>query len=328
MAVHNEDRVRQCTPFDSARRDLLKVKMPEVPSSKRAAAEDVPPYETIRAGGYDGLALFKKQAYVEPLLTPAQEVELAAQYKKGDAEARERMILANQRFVVKLARDFEGQLPLMDLVSEGNIGLMSAVESFNPLKGAKLSTWGSYAIKSKMRTAIHKQSKDIRVPQSAAQNLSKLEKETRRLTELLDAQPTVEELAHSLGWQERQVLRYQQLAQNRMVYLDAKVGSDTETENAELIEDTSVQRGDIALVSKEMADLVSEVVTPQCTLLSEREKAILRLRFGFDGNPEGSPLEAVGEKFGVTRERIRQIQDLALKKIRAWVKRKDTLPGE
>src|SRR5205809_3148962 len=177
--------------------DGAKIALPVAPAAKPPTAEA--PVSTPRErSSYDGdtaIKLYLREIGQVKLLTPDEEIELAARIKKGDKKAREQMIKANLRLVVKIARDYEGiGLPLLDLISEGNIGLMNAVERFDPAKGGKLSTYGSWWIKQSIKRALANQSKTIRLPVHLVDKISKMRRTAMRLQEELGREPTDEEL--------------------------------------------------------------------------------------------------------------------------------------
>src|SRR6266403_4460071 len=188
-------------PEDLAKEEPIKVE--EVEQVTAAIdAEPIGPRARER-GAYDGdtaIKLYLREIGQVKLLTPQEEIELAARIKKGDKKAREQMIKANLRLVVKIARDYEGiGLPLLDLISEGNIGLMKAVERFDPAKGGKLSTYGSWWIKQSIKRALANQSKTIRLPVHVAEKLSRIRKKSRQLTGVLGRNPTAGELSDELA---------------------------------------------------------------------------------------------------------------------------------
>jgi RNA polymerase primary sigma factor len=249
-----------------------------------------------------------------PLLTPRQEIELARRIKRGDPKAREQMIRANLRLVVKIARDYEGLgLPLLDLISEGNIGLMKAVERFNPKKGAKLSTYAAWWIKQAVRRALSNQGKTIRLPVHVADQVSQLYRHTHRLTEQLGREPTDDELAVSLDVPAHRVVQLRNLGV-RPASLDAPIGDEQGEETSrfsEILQDTSqLSPYELLRVKTRRQDL-----REQLAHLPPRESAIIAMRYGLDSG-EARTLEEVGRMFKVSRERIRQIQDSALAKLR------------
>ena len=250
------------------------------------------------------------------LLTPQEEIELAARIKKGDKKAREQMIKANLRLVVKIARDYEGiGLPLLDLISEGNIGLMKAVERFDPKKGGKLSTYGSWWIKQSIKRALANQSKTIRLPVHLVDKISKMRRIAMRLQEELGREPTDEELADELDVTAARV-RQMRLAAIRPASLDAPIGDDDSNNFSDVVEDENATSPYENLKDKTVTGMLQDMVKH----LDEREATILRYRFGLDGGTEKT-LEEVGVKFGVTRERVRQIQNLALRKLRKMIEK-------
>ena len=280
--------------------------------------EHVAPVERERSS-YDGdtaIKLYLREIGQVKLLTPQEEIELAAKIKKGDKKAREQMIKANLRLVVKIARDYEGiGLPLLDLISEGNIGLMKAVERFDPSKGGKLSTYGSWWIKQSIKRALANQSKTIRLPVHLVDKISKMRRTAMRLQEELGREPTDDELGGELGISASRVAQMR-LAAIRPASLDAPIGDEDSNNFAEVVQDEAADTPYEQLEEKTVTRMLQEMVKT----LDPREATILRARFGLDGGPERT-LEEVGEKFGVTRERVRQIQNIALKKLRKMIEK-------
>jgi len=284
----------------------------------RAETESLPPTEPER-GSYDGdtaIKLYLREIGQVRLLTPQEEIQLAARIKRGDKKAREHMIKANLRLVVKIARDYEGiGLPLLDLISEGNIGLMKAVERFDPKKGGKLSTYGSWWIKQSIKRALANQSKTIRLPVHLVDKISRMRRTAMKLHELLGREPTNDELAAELGISPARVAQMYAAAV-RPTSLDAPIGDDDSNSFVEIVQDENATSPYQLLEDKTVTDMMQDMVRT----LPEREATILRYRFGLDGGKEKT-LEEVGVKFGVTRERIRQIQNIALRKLRRLVEK-------
>ena len=191
---------------------------------------------------YDGdtaIKLYLREIGQVKLLTPQEEIELAARIKKGDKKAREQMIKANLRLVVKIARDYEGiGLPLLDLISEGNIGLMKAVERFDPAKGGKLSTYGSWWIKQSIKRALANQSKTIRLPVHLVDKISKMRRTAMRLQEEFGREPTDEELGEEMGITASRVAQMR-MAAIRPASLDAPIGDEDSNNFAEVVQDES-----------------------------------------------------------------------------------------
>jgi len=266
-------------------------------------------YETSSA-----LTIYMRDLGQVELLSPQEEIRLAAKVKKGNNEARERMIRGNLRLVVKIAREYEGLgVPLLDLINEGNIGLMSAVERFDPAKGAKLSTYGAWWIKQSMRRAIANQAKTIRLPVHMVDKIYNMHRVGLKLQEVFGREPTDVEIAAELGVTLRAVA-VMRAAGARPASLDAPLGDDEVARLADIVRDEKAASPYEQLEEKTVTNMLAELVGR----LNPREASVLRFRFGLDGGPERT-LEEVGEKFGVTRERIRQLQNLALKKLRRMI---------
>jgi RNA polymerase primary sigma factor len=290
-----------------------------VPGAPPATAGDTTQFIQREVSRYDAdtaIKLYLREIGQVKLLTPQEEIELAARIKKGDKKAREQMIKANLRLVVKIARDYDGiGLPLLDLISEGNIGLMKAVERFDPKKGGKLSTYGSWWIKQSIKRALANQSKTIRLPVHLVDKISKMRRVAMKLQEELGREPTDEELADELGMTAMRV-RQMRMASIRPASLDAPIGDDDSNNFSDLVEDENAITPYQDLEDKTVTGMLQDMVKH----LDPREATILRYRFGLDGGSERT-LEEVGEKFGVTRERVRQIQNLALKKLRRMIEK-------
>jgi RNA polymerase primary sigma factor len=269
--------------------------------------------------GYDtdtAIKLYLREIGQVKLLTPQEEIELAARIKKGDKRAREDMIKANLRLVVKIAHDYEGLgLPLLDLINEGNIGLMKAVERFDPAKGGKLSTYGSWWIKQSIKRALANQSKTIRLPVHLVDKISKMRRTAMRLQEEFGREPTDDELGEELGISASRVAQLRTAA-IRPASLDAPIGDDESNNFAEVVQDENAFTPYQELEDKTVTRMLQEMIKT----LDPREATILRYRFGLDGGPEKT-LEEVGQKFGVTRERVRQIQNIALSKMRKMIEK-------
>jgi RNA polymerase primary sigma factor len=268
-----------------------------------------------------GLRRYLQEIGQFSLLTPQQEIELAKKIKKGDTTARERMINANLRLVVTIARDYANLgLPLLDLISEGNIGLTKAVERFDPAKGAKLSTYAMWWIKQSIKRALANQSKTIRLPVHLGDKLAKMRRVSLQMSDELGREPTDDELGEEIGIASEKVARLKSLG-IRPVSLDAPIGDDDSTEFGEIIGDEDADTPFELLRDKNLLHEMDGLLDA----LDKREKTIISQRFGLDG---GKPktLEDVGKNFGVTRERIRQLQNIALAKLRrALSKKEDTL---
>ena len=266
----------------------------------------------------NSLRLYLREISKTELLTPEQEVELAGRIKKGDKEARSHMIRANLRLVVKIAQDYSNYgLPLADLISEGNIGLMTAVERFDPNKGGKLSTYGSWWIKQSIKRALANQSKTIRLPVHMVDKIARMRRISAILGESLGREPTQAELAEELGIP-RKKLALLERASKRPTSLNAPIHEDDSAEFSDIIGDEHAVNPFEALEHKNMHGELDELLD----VLDEREHRIIDARFGLDGKTPMT-LEEVGVEFGVTRERIRQLQNIALEKMRKSLHRKE-----
>src|SRR5881409_2908005 len=266
-----------------------------------------------------GIKIYLREIGQIPLLTSEQEIDLAAKIKKGDREARALMIRSNLRLVVKIAHDYANLgLPLLDLISEGNIGLMKAVERFDPSKGGKLSTYGSWWIKQSIKRALANQSKTIRLPVHLVDKISKMRRTAMRLQEEFGREPTDEELGEEMGISAARVGQMRTAA-IRPASLDAPIGDDDSNNFSEVVQDESADTPYEQLEEKTVTRMLQEMVKT----LDPREATILRARFGLDGGPQRT-LEEVGQKFCVTRERVRQIQNIALKKLRKMIEKMET----
>jgi RNA polymerase primary sigma factor len=264
------------------------------------------------------LALYMREIAKTPLLNREEEVELAERVLDGDMEARDHMIKANLRLVVKIAKDYANYgLPLSDLISEGNIGLMTAVDRYDPKKGAKLSSYASWWIKQSVKRALANQGKTIRLPIHAVEKIARVRRITTLMTEALGREPSNEELAEETGIPIKKLSMIRQAAQ-RPTSLDAPLNEGEQTSFGDVIGDEAALDPLEALTSNNLHDQLDELLE----LLDEREHHIINSRFGLNGKKPMN-LEEVGREFGVTRERIRQLQNKALEKMRYALHRKD-----
>lgn len=252
------------------------------------------------------------------LVTPEEEVELAARIKQGDEEAREKLIQANLRLVVKIARDYEHVgLPLLDLINEGNIGLMKAVERFDPAKGAKFSTYGAFWIKQGIKRALANQTRTIRVPVHMVDKIHHMRIAAHRLHELFGREATDEELGEEMGLNLRQIRRMRRASQ-RPVSLDAPMGDKDTSSLGDVVEDDRIHTPLEMMQGRASIQAVRKLVDR----LPEREAAILRQRFGLNDRRRMT-LEMIGAEQEVTRERIRQLQNRALARLRMMLESLD-----
>jgi RNA polymerase primary sigma factor len=281
------------------------------PPSANAVPSEPVPSESLHG---DTLQLYLREIGQVKLLTPKEEIILAKRIKRGDRKAREQMITANLRLVVKIARDYEGLgLPLLDLINEGNIGLMKGVARFNPRKGAKLSTYASWWIKQCIMRALANQSKTIRLPVHVVDKVAHIRKAEVKLREAFDRDPTDQEVADHLGLNPRRIQQYRD-ASKAPISLDAPIGTDEPKQISEVVADANAAAPFDRLLHENDTELMREVLAT----LTPRENRILAMRFGLDdGRPK--TLEEIGDRLNVTRERIRQIQEEALNKMRVQI---------
>ncbi|MBX7157277.1 MAG: sigma-70 family RNA polymerase sigma factor [Verrucomicrobiae bacterium] len=236
-------------------------------------------------------------------------IRLKKQIRSGD-EARKKMISANLRLVVKIAQEYAHYgVPLLDLISEGNLGLIKAIERFDPKKGAKLSTYGAWWIKQAVRRALSDQGKTIRLPVHLSDKIAKMRRITAQLNEEFGREPTDEELAEEMHTTTTKVARLR-TAGMQTASLNTKIGEEGISELGEIIGDENTRRPDDLISNQELTKQMLKLIQ----MLDPREQIILRMRYGLDGK-KAMTLEEVGEKFKVTRERIRQLQNMSLKKL-------------
>lgn len=259
----------------------------------------------------DTMKVYMQEIATYPLVREDQEVDLAAEIADGSEDARQQLIQSNLRLVVKIAHDFKGLgLPLLDLISEGNIGLMRAVDKFDPSKGAKFSSYAVWWIKQAMRHALANQSRTVRIPVQSASKMNKIKYAQNRLYIELGREPTDGEIAKRVRLSERTVNTLRKL-EMRWISLQDPIQAGENGDFEELIPDRGAKGPDVwvdeADIQKRLQELLAE--------LDERESVVLRLRFGLDDKAPKT-LEQVSEAVGRTRERVRQIQNQALAKLR------------
>ncbi len=266
----------------------------------------------------DTMKLYMDELSKIPLITKEQEVILAEQIHCGDQklhdEACQTLLLANLRLVVKIAHDFRGLgLPLLDLISEGNIGLARAVEKFDPALGAKFSSYAAWWVKQAMRRALSNQSGTIRIPVQSLGKISKIKYVALALKEKLGRNPTDMEIAQELGLSEQSVMALR-LSDIKTISISAPIKDGEDGSFGDLISDSNAERPDEIIGEQETFERLLTLVNR----LDDREKAIVIARFGLDGKPPRT-LDEVSCKLGRTRERIRQIQNQALNKLKAML---------
>ena len=280
-------------------------------------AEDL---DALNAGQYlddisdDSVRLYLREIGKIPLLSAEEEMELAQRVIQGDKRAKDKMAEANMRLVVSIAKRYSGRgLDFLDLIQEGNTGLLRAVEKFDPDKGFKFSTYATWWIRQAITRAIADQARTIRIPVHMVETINKLLRTQRRMTQELNREPTIEELSKELDMEPEKIEYVMKIKQD-ISSLDAGVGRDGDEEDSVLgdfIEDEDTVSPEEAATNQLLKEQVNDVLSS----LSDREQKIVRMRFGLD-NGKSHTLEEVGQEFAVTRERIRQIEAKALAKLR------------
>ena len=275
--------------------------------------------ENVDAFADDSVRLYLREIGKIPLLTPEEEADLAQRIVKGDKKAKDKMVESNMRLVVSIAKRYGGRgLDFLDLIQEGNTGLLRAVDKFDPDKGFKFSTYATWWVRQAITRAIADQARTIRIPVHMVETINKVLRTTRKLTTELNREPTNEEIAKALDMEPEKIDYVMRIKQD-IASLDASVGKDGDDEDSVLgdfVEDEERTSPEESASNQILKEQLSEIIAT----LTDREQKIIRLRFGIGG---GRPhtLEEVGEEFDVTRERIRQIEAKALNKLR---KNKDT----
>jgi RNA polymerase primary sigma factor len=276
--------------------------------------------ETINQGQYfddvsdDSVRLYLREIGKIPLLNAEEELALAQRVVAGEKKAKDKMAEANMRLVVSIAKRYSGRgLDFLDLIQEGNTGLLRAVEKFDPDKGFKFSTYATWWIRQAITRAIADQARTIRIPVHMVETINKLLRTQRRMTQELNREPTIEELGKELEMEPEKVEYVIKIKQD-ITSLDAGVGRDGEDEDSVLGD--FIEDEDGATPEESAANqLLKEQVQAVLSTLSDREQKIVKMRFGLE-NGKSHTLEEVGQEFAVTRERIRQIEAKALAKLR------------
>ena len=259
----------------------------------------------------DPVRMYLKEIGRVPLLTPEEEIELAKRKEEGDEEAKRKLAEANLRLVVSIAKRYVGRgMLFLDLIQEGNLGLLKAVEKFDYRKGYKFSTYATWWIRQAITRAIADQARTIRIPVHMVETINKLIRVSRNLLQELGREPTPEEIAKEMGISEDKVREIMKIAQEP-VSLETPIGEEEDSHLGDFVEDPDAK----APVEEASYTLLREQLDEVLKTLTEREQKVLRLRFGLDDG-RARTLEEVGQIFGVTRERIRQIEAKALRKLR------------
>lgn len=266
----------------------------------------------------DSIRMYLNEINRIPLLTPEEEQELAKRIADGDLEAKKIMEESNLRLVVSIAKKYVGHgLQLMDLIQEGNIGLMRAVEKFDYQKGYRFSTYASWWIKQSMIRAIADQSRTIRVPVHMSENITKVRRASKELMTELGREANPAEIAAKLGDKSEEEVREILAFARTPVSLETPVGEEEDSSLENFIEDSNAQQPETAAIST----IVGEEIEELLNILPEREQEVIRMRFGMNGERVYT-LEEVGQKMNLTRERIRQIESKALRRLRQRMREK------
>jgi len=292
----------------------------EEPDPEELVDEEEEEEDVLTQGQYfddasdDSVRLYLREIGKIPLLNSEEELALAHRVVAGEKKAKDKMAEANMRLVVSIAKRYSGRgLDFLDLIQEGNTGLLRAVEKFDPDKGFKFSTYATWWIRQAITRAIADQARTIRIPVHMVETINKLLRTQRRMTQEMNREPTIEELAKELEMEPDKVEYVIKIKQD-ITSLDAGVGRDGEDEDSVLgdfIEDEDGTTPEESATSQ----LLKEQVQSILSTLSDREQKIVKMRFGLE-NGKSHTLEEVGQEFAVTRERIRQIEAKALAKLR------------
>ena len=265
--------------------------------------EDVPLSDPVR--------MYLREIGKVPLLSGEKERELAIKVEAGDAEAKQQIIDANLRLVVSIAKKYIGRgMLFLDLIQEGNLGLIRAVEKFDYRKGFKFSTYATWWIRQAITRAIADQARTIRIPVHMVETINKMVRISRQLVQKLGREPSDEEIAHEMEIESGRVEEIRRIAQ-LPVSLETPIGEEEDSQLGDFIEDRNMPSPEDAAAG----NLLHEQIEEMLDALSDREREVLRYRFGLEDG-RSYTLEEVGRRFGVTRERIRQIEAKALRKLR------------
>jgi RNA polymerase primary sigma factor len=258
----------------------------------------------------DALQLFLNEVGRYPLLTAREEVELAKRIERGDREAKERMINSNLRLVVSIAKKYQGHgLSLLDLIQEGIIGLIRAVEKFDWRRGYKFSTYATWWIRQAVQRGVANKSREIRIPVHIVEREQKIARAERQLAPRLGRQPTDDEVAKEAKLPVKQVVEVRQAAR-AVTSLDRPLGAENEGTFADVVAGEAPAPEEEVTVS-----LAEDVLKKAISDLPDRERAVVKLRYGLNGDVDPVSLEEIGRRLGITRERVRQIEATALERL-------------
>lgn len=273
-----------------------------------------------RKKSFDSMKAYLREIGAVDRLTPEEEIEIGRRAAQGDPEAKEIMINANLRLVVAMARKFLNRgLSYQDLIQEGNIGLMRAVEKFDPDKGFRFSTYATWWIRQSLTRAIADQSRDIRIPVHTTEQIYKIKKIQRELFQEFNREPTPEEIAEKIpGMDAAKVTDLLSVSQDT-ISLESPTGDEEDSTLGDFIKDDSIKGPEDVFKSEALKDQIDKVLKE----LPEREEAIVRMRFGLDGTGTVKTLDEVGKIYGITKERVRQIENKAMRRLKMIIKTKE-----
>ena len=273
-----------------------------------------------RKKSFDSMKAYLQEIGAVDRLTPEEEIEIGRRAAQGDPEAKEIMINANLRLVVAMARKFLNRgLSYQDLIQEGNIGLMRAVEKFDPDKGFRFSTYATWWIRQSLTRAIADQSRDIRIPVHTTEQIYKIKKIQRELFQEFNREPTPEEIAEKIpGMDAAKVTDLLTVSQDT-ISLESPTGDEEDSTLGDFIKDDSIKGPEDVFKSEALKDQIDKVLKE----LPEREEAIVRMRFGLDGTGTVKTLDEVGKIYGITKERVRQIENKAMRRLKMIIKTKE-----
>ncbi len=290
--------------------EILKQEGVEIQEDSEEVVKDIV-FDNIEATTDDSVKMYLKDIGQVPLLRADEEIELAKRMSEGNVDAKNRLSEANLRLVVSIAKRYVGRgMQLLDLIQEGNLGLMKAVEKFDYTKGFKFSTYATWWIKQSITRAIADQARTIRIPVHMVETINKTGRVSRQLLQTLGREPTTAEIAEKMGLTEEKVIEIQKIAQDP-VSLEKPIGEEEDSHLGDFIEDNT----SASPAEKAETRMLKEHLLEVLSTLTPRENEVIRKRYGLDDS-RPKTLEEVGREFNVTRERIRQIEAKALRKLR------------
>jgi RNA polymerase primary sigma factor len=295
-----------------AAEDAPPARRPTAMRRRRSEDSDENAFNSTDAGESDAVMTYLREIGRVPMITHEREIELAKRIEMGDREARKQFVLANLRLVVSIAKRYVGRgLTLLDLIQEGNIGLIRAVQRYDWRRGHRFSTHATWWIRQAISRAVADKGRTIRLPVYVNTALNRIRRERQRLLQELGREPTEQELAEATGLDPIRMVELQS-APGAPVSLELPVGEDEEQELGDVLADTESASPEDIATTQTLKDEVQRVLE---SVLTPRERLVLQLRFGL-GNSQAHPLEQVGRELGITRERVRQIEAGALAKLR------------